>query len=310
MVCFRTRKKLKETFSPVITIYQKILTLDCLTAKGTAIININPSVIQEFLQQQCTFSSQQIYIFTDEWTLLASSDKELPQENAAKLEKSVSAVFAEKKAAENSIHVNEKGYTISMTKDDAAPFIYVSVISNRQLYSMPAKLLDITTILVILSAIIALWLSASYSKNITRNIHSIMDIFHAAQNGEPLPPAPSVSTDEQSYIITNLISTFIKQKYLSVQLSEKNYHAKVLELAALQSQINPHFLFNTLETIRLKSFHLTDGPNDISFLIENLSDIMRYTLSPNTFLQFVRDLFYFLLFCFCVCHMVISPFLP
>lgn len=48
---------------------------------------------------------------------------------------------------------------------------------------MPANLLYITTILVILSIIIALWISASYSKNITHNIHSIMDIFQATQNG-------------------------------------------------------------------------------------------------------------------------------
>ncbi len=49
----------------------------------------------------------------------------------------------------------------------------------------------------------------------------------------------------------------------------------VTELALLRSQINPHFLFNTLNNIN--SFTTTD-PEKTSFAIIKLSDIMRYML--------------------------------
>jgi hypothetical protein len=91
--------------------------------------------------------------------------------------------------------------------------------------------------------------------------------------------AHSASYSEYGFIMTNLVSAFIQQEYLSIQLSEKMYRAKTYELMALQTQINPHFLFNTLETIHMCAFRLTDSANDVSYLIENLSGIMRYTLS-------------------------------
>lgn len=48
---------------------------------------------------------------------------------------------------------------------------------------------------------------------------------------------------------------------------------KQLELRALQSQINPHFLFNTLESIRMRS--LIKGEKETGQIIEKLSILLR-----------------------------------
>lgn len=50
-----------------------------------------------------------------------------------------------------------------------------------------------------------------------------------------------------------------------------------MELKALQSQINPHFLFNTLNTIARMAM-IEDAPNTEE-LIYNLSDLLRYSLN-------------------------------
>ncbi len=55
-------------------------------------------------------------------------------------------------------------------------------------------------------------------------------------------------------------------------LIQKNYEAN---LTALRSQINPHFLFNTLNTI---SSLTHDSPDDAETAIEKLAFIFRYTL--------------------------------
>lgn len=280
--------------SHTLTIYQKIITLDYPTSKGTVILNLKPAALEKQLSRLCTFSGQQIFLLDEDLSLLAASDSGCAPDLApAGLREPLAHILEKMPPTDRQIHIKEKGLTISLQKDESAPFLYVSLVPNSQLYAMPAKLLSITGILVALSCIFSLFLAAAYSRNISRNIHTIMDIFHAAQNGEPLPPAPAASNDEQSYIIANLISTFIRQDYLSIQLSEKIYRARTLELIALQSQINPHFLFNTLETIRLKSFQLTDGPNQVSLLIENLCDIMRYALSdPNEQVSLENEIAY------------------
>ncbi len=279
--------------TPVITIFQKIRTLDYLYSKGVAVINIKPEVIQDYLIRQISFSQQRIYLFTNDWELLVSSCSEEDQVQDLPLISAASGNLDSHQTSSDHIHLRQDGYTISVTNDTELPFIFASVIPDQQLYAVPQKLLYTTGLLVLFSCAASLILAAAYSKSISRNIHDIMDIFSAAQNGQPLPPVPAASGDEQSYIINNLISTFVQQEYLTVQLSEKMYHAKTLELIALQAQINPHFLFNTLETIRMKSFQLTGGSNDVSMLIENLSDIMRYSLSdPNESVLMEQEIAY------------------
>lgn len=62
---------------------------------------------------------------------------------------------------------------------------------------------------------------------------------------------------------------------------EKEYSAKILtqqaELNSLQSQINPHFLYNTLEAIRGKA--LLDDSADTAEMAEALAILFRYSIS-------------------------------
>lgn len=55
-----------------------------------------------------------------------------------------------------------------------------------------------------------------------------------------------------------------------------------MEYMALHSQLNPHFLFNTLETINWKAIALTGSPNELNAMIENLAVILRYSLDEET----------------------------
>ncbi len=59
-------------------------------------------------------------------------------------------------------------------------------------------------------------------------------------------------------------------------LMQKNYEAN---LTALRSQINPHFLFNTLNTI---SALIHDAPDDAEEAVEKLAFIFRYTLKTSS----------------------------
>lgn len=70
----------------------------------------------------------------------------------------------------------------------------------------------------------------------------------------------------------------MQQNYLKVQTSEQKYKLKTLELMALQQQINPHFLHNTLNTIYWEAIALTKGPNTCADMLTKLAAIMRYSL--------------------------------
>ncbi len=83
-----------------------------------------------------------------------------------------------------------------------------------------------------------------------------------------------------------IISRIIQQTQLTLgvlhllerekSLLQKNYEAN---LTALRSQINPHFLFNTLNTI---SALIHDAPDDAEEAVEKLAFIFRYTLKQSS----------------------------
>lgn len=64
-------------------------------------------------------------------------------------------------------------------------------------------------------------------------------------------------------------------------------HEREAELHALQNQINPHFLYNTLESINMLA--LTHGDRDISRMVTSLGRLLRLTTSSTDALISLRD---------------------
>lgn len=84
--------------------------------------------------------------------------------------------------------------------------------------------------------------------------------------------------------IKSLVETYSNQKM------KENYAEmfdKQAELAALQSQINPHFLYNTLESIRGQA--LIDDNTGIAKMVEALAAFFRYSISRKAELVTLRD---------------------
>lgn len=270
----------------VLTLYQKPFSIDYKHAEGMIVLNLKYKYLENLLDNLITIDNQKLYLFNSRQELLVKSSsacEQVPPEVYPLLSKATVQPLVNSK----------KGYTISISKSTNYDFIYVSVVSDKDLYAIPRLLLLFIIILILISLFAALALANRYSKKSQTYIDHIVHIINAAKNETPFPESLNPTDDEYNYIITNLLETFFKQHYLSVQLSEKNYKAKTLELTALQAQINPHFLSNTLETIHLRAFALTREPNAVTYLIENLSDILRYSLTnPTSMVRFEDDLEY------------------
>lgn len=75
---------------------------------------------------------------------------------------------------------------------------------------------------------------------------------------------------EQEKIQKELENSLLKQQELKVQTEKAQF-----EYAYLQSQINPHFLFNTLNVLFSQAMRFS---SDLAENISKLSDIMRYSI--------------------------------
>lgn len=61
------------------------------------------------------------------------------------------------------------------------------------------------------------------------------------------------------------------------------------QTAALQAQINPHFLYNTLDSIKWLAMEEMNGENKTSKMIQSLADLLRMSLDTENMLISVKN---------------------
>ena len=70
---------------------------------------------------------------------------------------------------------------------------------------------------------------------------------------------------------------------LNRQITEAEVYKKQTEIAMLKSQINPHFLYNTLETIRGMAY--STGNEEIARMTFALAQVFRYSIKSPEFVE-------------------------
>jgi two-component system sensor histidine kinase YesM len=99
--------------------------------------------------------------------------------------------------------------------------------------------------------------------------------------------------DEYDLILNNVITLFLQSSSLKRDLAENIYKQKLSEMAALQLQINPHFLFNTLQMLDFEVTKEVGRRSNSNNIIQNLSDILKYSLqNPESPVQLHDEIVY------------------
>ncbi len=93
--------------------------------------------------------------------------------------------------------------------------------------------------------------------------------------------------DELSLVVHNFNLMLERNSDLINQIKLEQLRQNEMAYQVLQAQIDPHFLYNTLESVRMMA-EMKDEP-EISDMIFSLSKLMRYSFSVNTGLVTVGD---------------------
>lgn len=264
----------------VITIYQKLVSsLSPDFDAGVLVVQIDCSKLSGYLNSLSLYNNQLICFLDSEGTVLfENKDTDIGQ--LTQLLDSSQAVMNDYKM-QSVLYQNEKQILSVFPASDKISWISLSLIPSRELYEESLKMMMIYLLIIVGALLLSIILAILSAHKDYSRLEMILDTLNNAGK-EPLTPAlphPNRSYDPYGYIIKNILEMFIEQNYLRVQVSEKKYKIKLMEMQALQQQINPHFLFNTLHTIYWESLRMTQGANPCSNMISDLSELMEYALS-------------------------------
>lgn len=170
---------------------------------------------------------------------------------------------------------NELGWKVYLYKP--------SITASKKLYNISLQVVFMM-ILISLLTVIGLALASEF---IVHRIERLAKNMKKVQSGELVLDITDKYNDEIGELIGDFgqmldkINQLIQEVYLS-KISQKEY-----ELRALQQQINPHFLYNSLSMINFKAMEV--GEEDISRITLALSSFYRTSLNKGKNYCTIRD---------------------
>jgi len=193
----------------------------------------------------------------------------------------------------NEININsDEGVTlnirnIKIPKRSQDNVSIVSVIPTNVIVSEVNKDLMRSFLMILFLFFICFILLVLFIRSFNRRVDALKNSMSKVASGDfDIPPEIS-GKDEISevydhlYTTMNSLQTLIAENYDHL-IQEKNMEIQQREtqFKALSSQINPHFLYNTLEMIRMKA--LKNKDKEVADIVKILSKLMRKALENNT----------------------------
>ena len=120
--------------------------------------------------------------------------------------------------------------------------------------------------------------SAAISRSITQPIYALRERAQSIGRGDIAAREPVVAEDETLQALSRSLEHMAQHLQQQMELNRQEQDKlRAMELALLQSQINPHFLYNTLDTI---IWLVETGKNEQAVeMVTSLSNFFRSSLS-------------------------------
>lgn len=156
----------------------------------------------------------------------------------------------------------------------------------RGIMEQAAEVIRLGIWLLLLMTIVLFIATYWFSLSITKPIQQLTQAANDLSNGRFTKPIKVETNDEIAFLaktfdrmrinINNLIGEIKHKAQLEHELQQNQLLLQEIQFKSLQSQINPHFLFNTLNTLSKKAY--LEGSEETSDLLVSVAGILRYNL--------------------------------
>lgn len=256
---------------------------------GVIVVNLNARKMASFLDTLVTEEEEMIF-FTDEQnsyifgnTLANSTLQYGMQINALSDIHPIGS-------AGNMYTVNFSGnqYIMTQAVSSQLGIHYYSMITSKVLYSLPYHILIFTLIAMAFGLVVSVIISLILTQKNVRQINYIVATIEDAQKGIFHHEKPSKWMNVFDDTVNNVIHVFLHNNYLELRINQLQLEKELAEFRSLQLQINPHFLFNTLQSIDMHVRQMQPALTSFN-MIADLSEILRYSLEVSGDLVMLRE---------------------
>lgn len=269
----RTLPRFKNNNYPKLISIIKPIMLDNVK-KGSVILNINSEKLHNIITTEKYQNLSNIYLINERGNIIMSSEKDQFGKEIINIPYLKDVMESNNKS---SVIKNIKGIdcVVSVIPSAKFGFTYISITSmmkyEHKLDQLTLQIRILVIILIFLSIIFAYFAAVRSYKPVTE----IIKVLEAPERFNANGKHGSARLNELRYIISTILKQIQANEKMKDELDIKLKQLDQSQFVMLQSQINPHFLYNTLETINYMAVDLTKSDNKVSKAVNSLAKLFR-----------------------------------
>lgn len=171
------------------------------------------------------------------------------------------------------------------SREDGLRYLYLSSMQEfeKQNKEADTRIRQVAVLTGMLCLLLAFLLAVWVYRPVKRTLHVLSEVSMLTEWDR------KEHVDEIEVIQRSILSAKKENDDLNAQIQERIISLHNAQICALQTQINPHFLFNTLEAIANAAALLMNGDNQITEMIYTLGKLMRISLSNENYLVPLKE---------------------
>ncbi len=266
-----------------ICVAKAILDFDTMKPIGYINIVYENSYFSSILEDNSTEYSAASYIVNDQGRIMSTNNSPF---QGTEFPMDIQILRKQDKAVYDMLNSTQAFYYVG----DEMPncWTLVQTVSVKEFYKNMKRRIIITALVVLAMLGISLLFVWIATLRIAKPTRELLESMKTLGKENRYPRVKVITQDEIGMIGTEYnrmaenIETLIEKVY-KMELAQKQ-----AELEFLQMQINPHFLYNALDTISWKA--LGEGNTDVSEMSIALAELLRATIKKESFISLKEEM--------------------
>ena len=194
--------------------------------------------------------------------------------------------FSEEGENLNTLRFDNQTWYVAVTKlNYIEGYVYQLVPITDALKNMAYVFLAVLAAVIFIGALL-IFISAKISNTITQPINRLIVQMETVESGT-LSLQPEVYHGEMQVLAEKFDHMVSQVHMMFEEVKETEKEKREMEMLALQAQINPHFLYNTLNSILWLSE--LQGADKVTQMLDSLIKVLQYTVDNTKEFVRVRD---------------------
>lgn len=260
--------------TPVIGWIRKISSVESGQTVGSFLIEISYSDLAYMMREAQEQNNHQMLIFDKKGNIIFQPSDEIRFQKTEQEKKLFEELRGEKN--EFTFAYEDRNYACICDKLSTTKWYLAMLIDKQDLMAYGVESVKQSMVLVIFIVVFSFAIAYGMSRHIIKPINQLAETMKLVENNQLNVSVPASSNVMEVAILSRGFNNMLSHiRKLLDEVRKEEQEKKNLEIQMLQAQINPHFLYNTLNVIRWEA--VMHGETTISKMIISLIKLLEFS---------------------------------